>query len=81
MGRKHYVSITKDMDLSVNIQSLHVIFFLNFILGMNLFKNKNMFSYHQKSFSTRHITPTKFPTKVINLSPFDNQGKKLYLKT
>ncbi|KAM8959762.1 coiled-coil domain-containing protein 7 isoform 2-T2 [Lycaon pictus] len=40
--------------------------------GKNLFKNKNMFSHHQ-DLLMKNITMNKFPTKVINLSPFDNQ--------
>lgn len=40
-----------------------------------------MFSHHQEELFTRNITPSKFPTKVINLSPFDNIGKKLCIKT
>ncbi|XP_046535009.1 coiled-coil domain-containing protein 7 [Equus quagga] len=35
-----------------------------------LFKNKNILSPQQEDFSTRHITANKFPTNVINLSPF-----------
>ncbi|KAM8959765.1 coiled-coil domain-containing protein 7 isoform 5-T5 [Lycaon pictus] len=42
------------------------------IPGKNLFKNKNMFSHHQ-DLLMKNITMNKFPTKVINLSPFDNQ--------
>ncbi|XP_032477311.1 coiled-coil domain-containing protein 7 isoform X9 [Phocoena sinus] len=40
--------------------------------GMSLFKNKNAFSY-QEDFYTRHIAPSKYKTKVINLSPFDDE--------
>ncbi|XP_059951419.1 coiled-coil domain-containing protein 7 isoform X3 [Mesoplodon densirostris] len=40
--------------------------------GMNLFKNKNAFSY-QEDFYARHIAPSKYKTKVINLSPFDDE--------
>nr|XP_030692956.1 coiled-coil domain-containing protein 7 isoform X2 [Globicephala melas] len=42
--------------------------------GMSLFKNKNAFSY-QEDFYTRHIAPSKYKTKVMNLSPFDDEGK------
>lgn len=48
---------------------------------MNLFENKNMFLPLQEELFTRNIAPNKFPTKVINLSPFGNKGKKLYIKT
>ncbi|XP_068417115.1 coiled-coil domain-containing protein 7 isoform X14 [Eschrichtius robustus] len=40
--------------------------------GMSLFKNKNAFS-HQEDFYARHIAPSKYKTKVINLSPFDDE--------
>ncbi|XP_047597418.1 coiled-coil domain-containing protein 7 [Lutra lutra] len=40
--------------------------------GMNLFKNKNIFS-NQQDLVPKNISMSKFPTKVINLSPFDNQ--------
>ncbi|XP_067558738.1 coiled-coil domain-containing protein 7 isoform X14 [Pseudorca crassidens] len=42
--------------------------------SMSLFKNKNAFSY-QEDFYTRHIAPSKYKTKVMNLSPFDDEGK------
>ncbi|XP_026977571.1 coiled-coil domain-containing protein 7 isoform X4 [Sagmatias obliquidens] len=42
--------------------------------GMSLFKNKDAFSY-QEDFYTRHIAPSKYKTKVMNLSPFDDEGK------
>ncbi|KAM9091836.1 uncharacterized protein CCDC7 isoform 7-T9 [Megaptera novaeangliae] len=42
--------------------------------GMSLFKNKNAFS-HQEDFYARHIAPSKYKTKVINLSPFDDEVK------
>lgn len=38
-----------------------------------------MFSHHQ-DLLMKNITMNKFPTKVINLSPFDNQGK-IYIYT
>ncbi|XP_073741566.1 coiled-coil domain-containing protein 7 isoform X5 [Callorhinus ursinus] len=41
--------------------------------GMNLFKNKNIFSH--QDLLPKNITMNKFPTKVINLSPFDNQER------
>uniref|UniRef100_G3S9K0 Coiled-coil domain containing 7 n=1 Tax=Gorilla gorilla gorilla TaxID=9595 RepID=G3S9K0_GORGO len=44
---------------------------------VNLFKNKDMSVQHQEGIFTRSITPSKFPTKVINLSPFENKGKEL----
>ncbi|XP_063566274.1 coiled-coil domain-containing protein 7 isoform X19 [Gorilla gorilla gorilla] len=40
---------------------------------VNLFKNKDMSVQHQEGIFTRSITPSKFPTKVINLSPFENK--------
>ncbi|XP_060149079.1 coiled-coil domain-containing protein 7 isoform X1 [Globicephala melas] len=40
--------------------------------SMSLFKNKNAFSY-QEDFYTRHIAPSKYKTKVMNLSPFDDE--------
>uniref|UniRef100_A0A8C9I998 Coiled-coil domain-containing protein 7 n=1 Tax=Piliocolobus tephrosceles TaxID=591936 RepID=A0A8C9I998_9PRIM len=40
---------------------------------VNLFKNKDMSVQRQEGIFTRRITPTKFPTKVINLSPFENK--------
>lgn len=45
---------------------------------MNLFKNKNMFS-NQQDLVPKNISMSKFPTKVINLSPFDSQGKEKYI--
>ncbi|XP_034499547.1 coiled-coil domain-containing protein 7-like [Ailuropoda melanoleuca] len=41
---------------------------------MNLFKDKNIFSHHQ-DLLPKNIIMNKFPTKVINLSPFDNQER------
>ncbi|XP_063637672.1 coiled-coil domain-containing protein 7 isoform X22 [Pan troglodytes] len=40
---------------------------------VNLFKNKDMSVQRQEGIFTRRITPSKFPTKVINLSPFENK--------
>ncbi|XP_054378135.1 coiled-coil domain-containing protein 7 isoform X15 [Pongo abelii] len=40
---------------------------------VNLFKNKDMSVQRQEGIFTRSITPSKFPTKVINLSPFENK--------
>uniref|UniRef100_A0A0D9RG85 Uncharacterized protein n=1 Tax=Chlorocebus sabaeus TaxID=60711 RepID=A0A0D9RG85_CHLSB len=42
---------------------------------VNLFKNKDMSVQRQEGIFTRSITPSKFPTKVINLSPFENKEK------
>nr|XP_024648057.1 coiled-coil domain-containing protein 7 isoform X5 [Macaca nemestrina] len=40
---------------------------------VNLFKNKDMSIQRQEGIFNRSITPSKFPTKVINLSPFENK--------
>ncbi|XP_030654506.1 coiled-coil domain-containing protein 7 [Nomascus leucogenys] len=40
---------------------------------VNLFKNKDMSIQRQEGVFTRSITPSKFPTKVINLSLFENK--------
>ncbi|XP_057587773.1 coiled-coil domain-containing protein 7 [Hippopotamus amphibius kiboko] len=40
--------------------------------GMNLLQNKNTFSY-QEGFYAGHIATSKYKTKVINLSPFDDE--------
>ncbi|VCW69307.1 unnamed protein product [Gulo gulo] len=39
---------------------------------MNLFKKKYIFS-NQQDLVPKNISMSKFPTKVINLSPFDSQ--------
>lgn len=56
------------------------ILFYNFILGVGFHKNKDAFIQHQEDIHTKHITPSKFPTKVITLSPFKNKGKRLHVK-
>uniref|UniRef100_F7IDC9 Coiled-coil domain containing 7 n=1 Tax=Callithrix jacchus TaxID=9483 RepID=F7IDC9_CALJA len=42
---------------------------------VNVFKHKDMSIQHQEGIFTRRITPSKFPIKVINLSPFENKEK------
>uniref|UniRef100_A0A2K5PG27 Coiled-coil domain containing 7 n=1 Tax=Cebus imitator TaxID=2715852 RepID=A0A2K5PG27_CEBIM len=44
---------------------------------VNVFKHKDMSIQRQEGIFARRITPSKFPTKVINLSPFENKGKEL----
>ncbi|XP_053428563.1 coiled-coil domain-containing protein 7-like [Nycticebus coucang] len=46
-------------------------------LGMNLFKNKDMLMKQQDILYTRDITPSQFPTKVINVSPFGSRDEVL----
>ncbi|XP_060253245.1 coiled-coil domain-containing protein 7 isoform X9 [Ovis aries] len=40
--------------------------------GKNLLKGKNMF-LQQENVYARHIAPSKYKTKIINLSPFDDE--------
>nr|XP_010347393.2 coiled-coil domain-containing protein 7 [Saimiri boliviensis boliviensis] len=40
---------------------------------VNVFKHKDMSIQRQEGIFTRRLTPSKFPTKVINLSPFENK--------
>lgn len=51
-------------------------FFLNFTLGVNLFKDKDKSTQHQTEFFTGHITGSKFSMNMINFSQVDNQGKR-----
>lgn len=52
-------------------------FFLNFII--DLLKGKNTF-LQQENVYARHVAPSKYKTKIITLSPFDDEGKNLYIK-
>ncbi|XP_077008243.1 uncharacterized protein CCDC7 isoform X2 [Tamandua tetradactyla] len=43
--------------------------------GVNLLKSKDVSTHHQEDVLMRNISPSKFQTKVINLSLFENKEK------
>ena len=70
-----------DFEQSANsichIKPFLFFFFLNFII--DLLKGKNTF-LQQENVYARHVAPSKYKTKIITLSPFDDEGKNLYIK-
>ncbi|XP_027631423.1 coiled-coil domain-containing protein 7 isoform X2 [Tupaia chinensis] len=46
---------------------------------MSLFKNKDISIPQQEDNFSKHVVPSTFPTKVVTLSPFSNQGVNLLI--